>query len=261
MSEELEPAIEIKNLSVHLGGVQILHDVSVSIMRNETTAIIGPNGAGKTTLLLSIMGIVPYTGVIRFHGKYKYGHERPHIGYVPQRLDLDRGAPITVMDFLSLKDQKLPLWLGHHKKVKEKVMFSLGRVGAAHLIKRPLGKLSGGEMQRVVLAMAIHDMPDIILLDEPSAGVDVAGEEIFWNLLTSLQKEERFTLVLISHDLSVVNQHADHVICVNKTVRCSGTVDVLTPENLASIYGMHVGLYEHKSGDDLDHCPLAKKKE
>jgi zinc transport system ATP-binding protein len=254
VSEVIDTAIEIKDLSVNLGGVQILHDVNVSIMRNKTTAIIGPNGAGKTTLLLSIMGMVPYSGTIKFYSDHKQNNEKPHIGYVPQRLDLDRGAPITVLDFISLKNQKLPLWLGHRKKVKEKVLASLERVGAAHLLKRPLGKLSGGEMQRVVLAMAIHNVPDIILLDEPSAGVDVAGEEIFWHILDGLQKEERFTLILISHDLSVVTQHTDRVICMNKTVRCSGTVDVLTQENLAAIYGIHVGLYEHGS------CPLVEKE-
>jgi ABC-type Mn2+/Zn2+ transport system ATPase subunit len=105
-------------------------------------------------------------------------------------------------------------------------------------------------MQRVLLGMALLNEPDIVLLDEPVAGVDVAGEELFSELLSSLQKEERFTLVLISHDLSVVTKHADHVICMNKTVRCEGrTVEVLTPENLMSIYGIHIGLYEHKPDD------------
>ncbi len=234
-------AIEIRNLNVRLNGVQILYDVNACIIANETTAIIGPNGAGKTTLMLAIMGLIPYNG----HIDFPQGKRR--IGYVPQRLDIDRSTPVTVLDFLSLTDQRSPLWLGHRKSVYQKVLSNLKRVGADHLIKHPFGKLSGGEMQRVMLAMAIQNDPDIVLLDEPISGVDVAGEELFSELISSLQKEEKFTLVLISHDLSVVTRHANHVICMNKTVRCEGrTVEVLTPENLAKIYGIHKGLYEHK---------------
>jgi len=251
MSECKHISIEIKNLSVRLNGIQILQDVNASILCNETTAIIGPNGAGKTTLFLAIMGLLPYTGTIKFCEECRHGNGKPSIGYVPQRLDMDRGTPITVHNFLSLANQRLPLWLGHNKKYKEKIISSLNRVGASHLLKRPLGKLSGGEMQRVILAMALQDEPDIVLLDEPVAGVDVAGEELFSELLFSLQKEQRFTLVLISHDLSVVTNHANQVICLNKTVRCEGrTVEVLTPENLMSIYGIHKGLYEHKRDDE-----------
>lgn len=243
---ESDCAIEIKNLNVRLNGVQILHDVNAYILANETTAIIGPNGAGKTTLLLAIMGLIPYTGQIHFpQGKRR-------IGYVPQRLDIDRSTPITVLDFLSLTEQKLPLWLRHKKRVYQKALSYLERVGAHHLIKHPLGRLSGGEMQRVMLAMALQNNPDIVLLDEPVSGVDIAGEELFSELISSLQKEEKFTLVLISHDLSVVTRHANHVICMNKTVRCTGrTVEVLTPETLTNIYGMHKGLYRHKHDNSM----------
>ena len=251
MNNERHVSIKIKNLFVRMGGVQILHDVNASIMCDETTAIIGPNGAGKTTLLLAIMGLVPYTGSITFCEECSHGkNSRPKIGYVPQRLDMDRGMPITVLDFLSLPDQKFPLWLGKNKKVKENAIASLERVAASHLVKRQLGKLSGGEMQRVLLAMALQNEPDIVLLDEPVAGIDVAGEELFSEFLSNLQKSTRFSLVLISHDLSVVTKYANHVICMNKTVKCEGrTVEVLTPENLTAIYGINIGLYEHKSDE------------
>lgn len=246
MNENDLPAIEIKDLSISLNGVHILQNISVSIIHNEITAIIGPNGAGKTTLLLAIMHLIPYTGTISFPAKNKISHEKPKIGYVPQRLDMDRGTPVTVLDFLALTEQRMPLWFGHRKHVKEKIIANLDQVKASHLLKRPLGKLSGGEFQRVLLAMAIRNDPDIVLLDEPVSGIDVAGEELFSELLTDLQKERKFTLVLISHDLSVVTRHADHVICLNKTLRCEGrTVEVLTPENLAGIYGIDKGLYKH----------------
>lgn len=247
INHERHIAIKVENLSVRIGGIQILYDVQASIMCNETTAIIGPNGAGKTTLLLAIMGLVPYTGTITFCEECSHGNSRPKIGYVPQRLDMDRGMPITVLDFLCLQDQKYPLWLGKNRKVKESAIASLERVAASHLIKRQLGKLSGGEMQRVLLAMALQNEPNIVLLDEPVAGIDVAGEELFSEFLSNLQKSTRFSLVLISHDLSVVTKYANHVICMNKTVKCEGrTVEVLTPENLTAIYGINIGLYEHK---------------
>lgn len=233
-------AIRIKGLSVHLGGRTILHDVNATIRCKETTAIIGPNGAGKTTLLLAIMGLVPYTGTIEFC-EYK----RSSIGYVPQKLDIERGTPITVKDFLALSTQRLPLWLGD--RVTDKSLSLLERVGARHLLNRPLGKLSGGELQRVLLSMALQNDPDILLLDEPVAGVDIAGEELFSELLCDLQSEKELTLVLVSHDLSMVTKHANHVICLNRTVRCEGrTVEVLTQENLERIYGIHKGIYEHK---------------
>lgn len=247
MNNERHISIKIENLFVRRGGVQILDNVNASIMCNEITAIIGPNGAGKTTLLLAIMDLIPYTGTISFCKECSHGNSRPKIGYVPQRLDVDRGMPITVLEFLSLRDQKLPLWLGKSKKVRENIITSLERVSASHLINRPLGKLSGGELQRVLLAMALQNEPDIVLLDEPVAGIDVAGEELFTEILSNLQKSSKFTLVLISHDLSVVTKYANHVICMNKTVKCEGrTVEVLTPENLTAIYGINVGLYEHK---------------
>jgi zinc transport system ATP-binding protein len=177
------------------------------------------------------------------------GAGRPNIGYVPQFLDFDRGTPITVLDFLSLKDQRKPLWLGHQQKMKAAAMESLQWAGATNLINRPLGKLSGGETQRALLAFALLGRPDIILLDEPVSGVDAAGEEIFAELLRKLQADRHFTVVLVSHDLSVVTQHADRVICLNKTVRCVGrTIEVLTPENLARLYGPHVGLHYHPNG-------------
>jgi len=251
MKEDISSAIQISNLSVILNGVHILQNITVSINHNEITAIIGPNGAGKTTLLLAIMQMIPYSGKIAFPHKNKRGRNKPRIGYVPQKLELDRGTPVTVLDFLSLSEQRLPLWLGHRKRFKDKILNNLERVKASHLLKRPLGKLSGGELQRVLLAMAIKDDPDIVLLDEPVSGVDIAGEELFSELLTELQKEEGFTLVLISHDLSVVTKHADHVICLNKNLRCEGrTVEVLTSENLAGIYGIDKGLYKHNPESD-----------
>jgi ABC-type Mn2+/Zn2+ transport system ATPase subunit len=129
-------------------------------------------------------------------------------------------------------------------------------VGAGKLEKRFLGKLSGGEMQRVMLALALEGAPDILLLDEPTAGVDAPGEQMFCDILADLQKERNLTVVLISHDLSVVSNHAEQVICLNKTVRCSGGLSVLSEENLLKTYGLHIQIYPHTHGP---HCRGAEE--
>lgn len=241
--------IELRDVAVNIGGSEILYDVNAEMRCGEVTAIIGPNGAGKSTLLKAVMGLIPYEGEIKFCSQTECGGGRPNIGYVPQHLNFDRGTPVTVLDFLSLKDQKRPLWMGRLSKIKARAKEALGWAGAAHLINNPLGGLSGGELQRVLLGFALLDNPDIVLLDEPVSGVDASGEEIFAELLRQIQAERHFTVVLVSHDLSVVTQHSDRVICLNKTVRCVGrTIEVLTPENLSRLYGPHIGLHYHPNG-------------
>ena len=212
----------------------------------EVTALIGPNGAGKSTLLKAIAGLIPHTGVIEFCTENTCGAGRPRIGYVPQYLDFDRGTPITVLDFLSIKEQRRPLWFGHKKESINAAKDGLAWVGASRLLDKPLGGLSGGEMQRVMLAFALLGRPDVILMDEPVSGVDASGEEIFLELLRKLQSEKHFTVVLVSHDLSIVSSHADHVICLNRTVRGQGkTMEVLTPENIARLFGAHSAIHYH----------------
>ncbi|MBE9505102.1 MAG: metal ABC transporter ATP-binding protein [Proteobacteria bacterium] len=249
--ESCRHTITIKDLTVKIGESVLLENVNATIHCGKTTAIIGPNGAGKSTLLSAIMGLIPYEGEIEFCQTTAHCVGVPNIGFVPQRIDFDRGMPITVLDYLCLSQQRRPLWLGVKKEVKEKSMRSLERVAADHLAKRALGKLSGGELQRVLLALSLMNDPNILLLDEPVSGVDMAGGELFCDLIEDLHKEKRFTLVLVSHDLSVVTSHADHVLCLNRTVQCEGkTVDVLTKETISDVFGLHVGLYGHKQCSD-----------
>ncbi len=238
-------AIEINNLGVCLRKIDILKEVNCTIPAGKITAIIGPNGAGKTTLLLAILGLVPYTGTIHFNYPRK---GRPVIGYVPQRLELDRGLPCTVEDLLVASLSKKALWLGKKKKIKEQVRIGLERAGAEGLKNRFIGKLSGGELQKILLAMALEGDPSILLLDEPTAGIDVPGEQLFCDLLSEIQNQADLTIILISHDLSVVSNHAQHVICLNKTVRCSGGLNTLTEENLLKTFGLHIQIYPHSHG-------------
>ena len=236
-------AIQLSNVCVTLGRTTVLDGVTADIPRGELTAIIGPNGAGKTTLLRVILGDVPYAGTAVLA---PVNGSRPRIGYVPQRLDFDRGAPITVADLLCCNLQVRPLWLGYTRKASAVARRALERVGIGHLLTRPLGKLSGGELQRALLATALLESPDILLLDEPVAGVDVAGRESFCDILAELQAQTGSTMLMVSHDLSVVNEHADFVICLNQRVYCQGrTFDTLTADNLEAIYGTRSVLYHH----------------
>lgn len=243
-----ETAIDINNLGVNLRRVEILKEVSCSIPVGKTTAIIGPNGAGKTTLLLALLGLIPYTGTIVFNHAQA---GRPSIGYVPQRLEFERGLPCTVEDLMTVAISRKALWLGKRKKVRDRVSAGLRRVGALGLENRFIGRLSGGELQRVLLAMALEGNPAILLLDEPTAGIDAPGEELFCDLLSDIQDQAKLTVILISHDLSVVSNHAQHVICLNKTVRCSGGLSTLTEENLLKTFGLHIQIYPHSHGHHL----------
>jgi zinc transport system ATP-binding protein len=243
-------AIEIINLGVCLRKIDILEQVTCSIPAGQTTAIIGPNGAGKTTLLLAILSLVPYKGIIRFPLS---SQGRPTIGYVPQRLEFDRGLPCTVEDLMITSINARALWLGKSQKIKDQVAQGLKRVGAEGIGRRFIGKLSGGELQRVLLAMALEGDPSILLLDEPTAGIDAPGEQLFCDLLSDIQNRAGLTVILISHDLSVVSNHAQYVICLNKTVRCSGGLNTLTEENLLKTFGLHIQIYPHSHGPHQFH--------
>jgi len=248
-------ALRLTDVSVNMGGNSILERVSASIQRGRITAIIGPNGAGKTTLLQAILGLIPFSGVIEFFDQNGAANTTPRLGYVPQHLNLDRQAAISVLEFMALETQWKPVWLGISPPIREKCAEALSRLEAAHLLDRPLGKLSGGELQRVLLALNLHRNPDLILLDEPVSGVDVAGGHLFCDVLDELSRERRVTILMVSHDLSVVSQHASHVLCLNRTLSCIGeTPQVLTSKQLLDLFGPHSGLHHHTSQVSESEC-------
>ena len=236
------PAITIKDLRVELGGVDILTGVNIKINKGEITALIGPNGAGKTTLVLAVMDVIKSSGQIIFGDN----EERPVIGYVPQHLDFDRSIPVTVMDFLCMWRQKKPVWISHSKKISEHASEALGWVEASHLADRMLGNLSGGELQRVLLAMALLEEPEIIFLDEPASAVDRSGEELFMKIIRKIHEERGITFLLISHDISMVTKLATQVICLNQLILSAGdTSSVLNEKNLSACFGSDKGLLIH----------------
>lgn len=255
MNGPLCHSIEIRDLGVRFGQVEVLRDVNADILCGSITALIGPNGAGKTTLLKAILGLVPFDGTVRFCRAEEHGGGRPRIGYVPQKIDLDRNAPVTVLDlFAASTPGARPVFLGASRAVRAKAVESLSRTGASHLVDRRLGPLSGGEVQRVLLALALAGNPDLLLLDEPVSGIDAAGEDLFCDLLDNLQRSDNFALLLVSHDLSVVSNHADRVVCLDRTVVCEGaTAEVLTSESLVAMYGEGAHLLHHGHAHGQGH--------
>ena len=234
-----EASVEITHLNVSFGQTRVLIDVNASLRCRGVTALVGPNGAGKSTLIAAIVGQVPYEGSISFCRHTRSGRERHRIGLVPQQLTFDRDAPVTVLDFLCLADQRRPVWLGRRRAVVEQAMRALEFTQAADLAHKTLGVLSGGELKRVLVAVALRQRPDILLLDEPAAGMDLHGSDLFCDLLDTLAKDTELTVLWVSHDLSAVLHHAHHVIALNRSVLFEGPpAQVLTPERVNALYGL-----------------------
>ncbi len=236
MSEE--SILSVKNLTVDFGGAPVLSDVSFEVKRGEIFVIIGPNGAGKTVLFRALLGLVPYQGEIKWQ-------ENIRIGYVPQRFNISRDFPLTTEEFLQLTPPKNPA---------SEILRILKFVGfradehhlERHILSAKLGLLSSGELQRILISQAMLDKPDVLLFDEPTSGVDVGSEEDIYEGLKKLNQEEKFTMLLISHDLSVVSRWATHVLCLNRKVLCAGEPHaVIESEILKELYGKEKAFYKH----------------
>ena len=215
---------KVENFGVKVGDLVIFDNVNFTLNCGELTALIGPNGAGKSTLLKSILGEVSHTGKLSYFDA-KGKHLRPIIGYVPQTLKFDTTSPTSVLDLFQACLTWKPVWLFSARSIREKVLKILSRVQAEYLIDRRLGALSGGELQRVLLALALEPLPDLLLLDEPVSGVDELGLKIFYELAAKLCAVEDMAILLISHDFEMVKKYADRVILLNKRVLKFGTVD------------------------------------
>ena len=240
----------IRDLRVTLGGRPVLTGIDADIARGQITALIGLNGSGKTTLLRAILKEVPYGGRIDFHCGHDHRHPAPeHVGYVPQRLQIDARLPLTVRDLLGLALQRRPLFFGVGKRASERMVKLLGNVftDPTPVLDRPVEKLSGGELQRVLLALALDPHPELLLLDEPAAGIDFKDQERFYDLLARLNAETGVTVVLVSHELNMVSKHAHHVLCLKDgRIQCQGPPVAITPQVLAATFGHEQGLYAHE---------------
>jgi zinc transport system ATP-binding protein len=234
------PLVSIRDLRVDLGGRPVLNGLTADLARGKVTALIGLNGSGKTTLLRALVREYPFRGEVRFHCGHDHSRPTPeHVGYVPQRLTLDARLPLTVKDLLALALSRRPLFLGVSRGLREKVRGLLERVGMADRLDSPVEGLSGGELQRVLLALALDPRPELLLLDEPAAGIDFKDQQKFYDLIAGLNRQSGVTVLLVSHELSMVSRHADHVLCLRDgRIQCQGPPqEVLSAENLALTFG------------------------
>lgn len=232
--EKVAPILSVKNLSVKFDDHLVLNDISFDIERDDTVAIIGPNGAGKSVLFRAVLGLIPFEGKVTWAPGTK-------IGYVPQKLSVGKDIPLTVLEFLKTKEKDLG-------KIKE-ILASVG-VKEGVVLKTKLGALSGGEIQRVLIAYALLGDPHVLLFDEPTSGVDVAGEETIYGLIYKLQTRVDLTIIFISHELEIVNQYAANVLCLNKEKICFGPPRIaIDKANLERMYGEEIHLYKHHDHD------------
>jgi len=230
---------KIEGFSVNIGNTEILKDINIHIHCGELTAIIGPNGSGKSTLLKTILGELKHYGSLNFLDAKGARNGSPLIGYVPQNLNLDNSSPTSVLDLFAACRTRYPTWLYIPKKVKNNVLEILKNVKAEHLIDRRLGALSGGELQRVLLSLAIEPIPDLLLLDEPVSGIDQNGMEIFYKMVSDLRNKFDLSIILVSHDLDLVRKYADRVILLNKTIISNGAPEeVMTSDSFYEIFSM-----------------------
>ncbi|MCD8325021.1 MAG: metal ABC transporter ATP-binding protein [Clostridiales bacterium] len=264
----LEPCglhcIRINDIGVTVGEQEILKNVNLHIHCGTLAAVIGKNGAGKSTLIRAILGDIPHTGSIEF-SLSSHHHAETHIpdtgtkqeatvlpdgkgmelkiGYVPQSLNIEKKTPISVYDMIACYQSRYPVFWKKSKSLNEKIRENLSVFQAEDLIDRQVCNLSGGELQRVLLSMAIMDQPDLLLLDEPVSGIDQNGMDVFYQTISDLKKNYDLAIILISHDLDYVAKYADQVILIDeKTVACQGSVrKVYESEAFARVFGTRRG--------------------
>jgi zinc transport system ATP-binding protein len=214
--------LKVSNLSVTLQNQIILDKISFKLKKGTTLAIAGPNGAGKTVLFKALLGLVPHDGKIEWEQKVK-------IGYVPQNISVD-DIPISVKEFLSFKNSS-----------NVNSSLDLVRLDDKGTPNKSLGFLSGGHLRRVLIAWALIDNPDVLLFDEPTAGVDLGGEEPIYRMLNELKKKNKITILLITHDIHIVNEYSDYLLALNKCVTFFGeSKEIMNSSLQSTIYGQPV---------------------
>ena len=233
MDEEM---LKVENLSVEFHGQKVVDNVNFAVKKGEVLAVVGPNGSGKSVLFRALLGLVPYTGKVTWQKGIK-------ISYVPQKLAIEKDFPLTAEEFMILRGvrpwqeiEKVLEGVGLHKKNK----------GYSWLLDKKLGQLSSGQFQRLLIADSLTGKPDVLLFDEPITGIDIAGEETIYELFRKLQSSDSLTVILISHDLNVVHDFTDIVLCLNRKQICFGRPhEVLDHKILHHLYGEDVKQHHH----------------
>ena len=217
--------LEIKDLKIENHEQTILDQVSFIVHDHDKLAIIGEEGDGKSTLLKAILGEVEHTGNITFTDMKEHITKRIKIGYVPQSINIEKHMPTTVYDLFASCICHVPVFLKKDKKIYQEIKNQLKLFGAEKLIDKSIGDLSGGELQRVLLAIATKPVPNLLILDEPVSGIDRNGTKDFYELVNNLKTKYDMSILLVSHDLDLVKKYADKVILLDKEVIKEGTPD------------------------------------
>ena len=233
--------LKVQDLGVDMGSAEILQHVSFHLHCGEIVALIGPNGAGKSSLFKAILGQLPYTGSIEFQ-RAGGDKTRPLIGYVPQSPAFDRGDPVSVFDFFAAAVDPWPVFLPAPRRLRERVKTCLERVHGEQLIDKRMGALSGGELQRVLLALALEPLPHILILDEPLSGVDIEGERQLLDMLDEVRTQYDLSILLSTHDFATLEEYADKVILLQSTVLEAGKpAQVLSSQAFRDVFHLTLG--------------------
>ncbi len=214
--------IKVNDLGVAFGSEKVLENVNLHIHCGTITAIIGRNGAGKSTFVKALLDEVKHTGNVEYRDSEKGKVKKLPIGYVPQNLNIDRSTPMSVYDLFASFCFKMPVFI-KTKKITEEIVEALNVFDAGDLIDKSIGKLSGGELQRVLLAMAVYKEPKLLILDEPVSGIDDNGIKLFYEKMTYLRDNFDMAILIVSHDLDYVYKYADHVVLLENTIVEQGT--------------------------------------
>lgn len=228
------PLLEVKNLSVVLDNEKIITNLSFSVSEGEIATILGPNGSGKSVLVKTLLGLLPYTGEIKWHKDFK-------VAYLPQGLNQLRlkNLPLTVNDFFNLKNLNLE---------KEEIVKFLNQVGLGEeILSKNAGSLSGGQFQRMLIAWVMISHPSVVFFDEPTTGIDIGGGETIYTLIHNIWKKDNMTIFLVTHDLNIIFKYSDNVLCLSDKVNsCFGSPkEILNPEMLEKSFGMEIKFHKH----------------
>ena len=252
-------AVELEKIWVRYGDQTVLEDITLTVEEGEIVSIVGPNGGGKTTLLLTIVGLIkPSSGIVRVLGKEPSENRKNGIiGFLPQNMEYDRFFPVSAFDVVAMsRFAQKPAGGRLEAKDRDRILLALERVGMQDIEKHHFGSLSGGQKQRVLIARALVGEPRLLILDEPSTGLDAVAQDVFYQILRSIRDEEKITILLVSHDIGTVSSVVDRLACLNKRIHFHGKPRECIPtEALEKVFGRHIQFVLHD-----EHCQTCEHR-
>lgn len=248
-----ECCTQLEHVGVVLNSNPVLQDISLHLHCGELTTLVGPNGAGKSTLLRVLLGEIPHSGAIHFLPVFGHGRkDAPAVGYVPQQLEFDRFSPLSVEDVFTCGLSGWPVVLWRRRDNHLRAREALAAVNAEHLLGRKVGQLSGGELQRVLLALSLTPVPNLLLLDEPVSAIDLPGRELFYRTVSDLRRRFDLSILMVSHDLAGVTAVSDRIVFLNRRIVCLGKPEeVIAHTEVRRTFGLDLAPSYPRRPDEL----------